>query len=52
VVAIRDLDGKKLTENDDSGGPDARIEWTAPRDGEFLVSVRDHRTQRRSSKLR
>ena len=42
VVAIRDLDGKKLTENDDSGGPDARIEWTAPRDGEFLVSVRDH----------
>ncbi len=42
VLAIRDLDGKKLSENDDSGGPDARIEWTAPRDGEFLVSVRDH----------
>jgi hypothetical protein len=42
LVQVYQLDGKLLAGNDDTGGPDSYIRFTAPADGEFAVSIRDH----------
>jgi hypothetical protein len=41
VLAIYDAKGNRLALNDDDGQPDSHLRWTAPGDGEFLVSVTD-----------
>ena len=32
----------RVAGNDDSGGPDSYVRFTAPQDGEFVISVADH----------
>ena len=34
-------DGKPIANNDDADGKDARLDWTAPGDGTYYLSVRD-----------
>jgi hypothetical protein len=41
VLAIRDATGKSLASNDDQGGPDPVLQWTAPADGSYAAVVRD-----------
>ena len=41
VLAIRDAKGKNLASNDDQGGPDPILQWTAPEDGSYAAVVRD-----------
>ncbi len=40
-LKLRDAKGNVLVTNDDTFGKDARIEWSAPDNGEFLLEVRD-----------
>lgn len=43
VVRLFDGAGKSLAANDDFGGkPDSYFRWTAPADGDYFLSVRDH----------
>ena len=42
VLAIAAKGGGRVAGNDDSGGPDSYVRFTAPKDGEFVVSVADH----------
>lgn len=42
VLRVRDINGKSLGSNDDSGGPDSYFKLSVPADGEYLVSVNDH----------
>jgi hypothetical protein len=42
VLDVLNEKGVKLGSNDDSGGPDSYLRWTAPADGEFFIQVRDH----------
>ncbi|MCK5941143.1 MAG: PPC domain-containing protein [Planctomycetes bacterium] len=42
VLIIRDANGKALSSNDDGIGLDGRVRFTAPADGTFQVTVRDH----------
>ncbi len=41
AIALHDAAGKELARNDDAHGLDAFLEFTAPRDGEYVLSVRD-----------
>ncbi|MDB6076297.1 MAG: putative subtilase-type serine protease precursor [Akkermansiaceae bacterium] len=41
VLSIRDAKGKGLANNDDQGGPDSVLQWTATEEGEYLAVVRD-----------
>ena len=41
VLEIYNEKGERLAENDDSGGPDSYLRWTAPADGPFFVQVHD-----------
>jgi hypothetical protein len=41
VLAIRAAKGGNLANNDDQGGPDSVLEWTAPEDGTFHAVIRD-----------
>jgi hypothetical protein len=41
VLSIRDAKGKNLANNDDQGGPDSVLQWTAPEEGEYFAVVRD-----------
>ncbi len=41
VVDLFDAKGGRIAGNDDQGGPDSYLRWTAPADGEFFLSVRD-----------
>lgn len=41
LVTVYDLDGKELAANDDGYFADPVLEFKAPRDGEYRVSVRD-----------
>src|SRR5690606_31424702 len=34
VLSIRDGNGRNLANNDDQGGPDSILQWSAPEDGE------------------
>jgi hypothetical protein len=40
-LSVQDAAGKEVASNDDSDGKDSRLEWTAPADGEYALSVRD-----------
>ena len=42
VLAVRDAKGKNLANNDDQGGLDSILQWTAPEDGEYHAVIRDH----------
>lgn len=42
VIALFNPSGSSIASNDDSGGPDSYVRFTAPADGEYVVSVRDH----------
>lgn len=42
VMVVRDAAGKALTSNDDGLGLDGRVRFTAPADGAYRVTVRDH----------
>ncbi len=41
VLSIRDAKGKNLANNDDQGGPDPVLQWTAPEEGEYHAVIRD-----------
>ncbi|TAE77222.1 MAG: hypothetical protein EAZ84_04945 [Verrucomicrobia bacterium] len=41
VLSIHDGTGKELAINDDQGGPDPILPWTAPADGTYSAAVRD-----------
>src|SRR5205823_3999258 len=41
VLTLRDAKGNEITSNDDAKGPDSRIEWTCPGDGDYLIDVTD-----------
>lgn len=42
VISIQNSKGVNLAGNDDQGGPDSYLRWTAPEDGDFFLTVRDH----------
>jgi hypothetical protein len=42
VLTISNAGGGAIASNDDSGGPDSYIRFTAPADGDFVVNVHDH----------
>ena len=41
LLTLMDSQGKVLQRNDDSDGPDAKIEFDAKKDTEYLLSIRD-----------
>lgn len=41
MLSVRDAKGKYLAGNDDQGGPDSVMQWTAPEAGEYFAVVRD-----------
>jgi hypothetical protein len=41
VVEIYSDKGARLALNDDAGGPDSYLRWTAPADGDFFLQVHD-----------
>jgi hypothetical protein len=41
VLEIYNDKGARLALNDDAGGPDSYLRWTAPADGEFFLQVHD-----------
>ncbi len=43
VLELFAPDGRRVAENDDSGGPDSRIDYTPKEDGHYWVRVRDLR---------
>ncbi|WP_169974078.1 PPC domain-containing protein [Tautonia rosea] len=42
VLVVSKKAGGNVGANDDSGGPDSYYRFTAPEDGEYLISIRDH----------
>jgi len=42
VINIYDEKGKRLTGNDDSGGPDSYVRFNVPADGVYVFRVNDH----------
>jgi len=42
VLSVFHADGKHIKSNDDDSGPDSRLEFKAPADGDYVVQVRDH----------
>ena len=42
VLSIHSPDGKQLTANDDSGGPDSFFNFNLKKDQEYVIQVRDH----------
>jgi hypothetical protein len=38
-LKVENLKGKELAKNDDSAGPDPKLEWTASEDGTFVLAV-------------
>jgi hypothetical protein len=42
VLTVCDANGAGIAANDDTGGPDSYLRFTAPADGEFLIKVSDH----------
>jgi hypothetical protein len=41
LLTLSDTNGAVLQRNDDANGPDARIEFDAKKDAEYLISLRD-----------
>jgi hypothetical protein len=42
VLVVRRANGSSVGSNDDSGGPDSYLKFTAPEDGDYFVEVYDH----------
>lgn len=42
VLILRDASGKQLARNDDQGGVDSIIDFSAPADGNYYLNIRDH----------
>ncbi len=42
VIEILLPSGKRIQTNDDAGGPDSRLQFRVPEDGEYVLSIRDH----------
>ena len=42
VLTVYRSNGSVVGSNDDSGGPDSYLRFTAPEEGEYFVSIRDH----------
>jgi hypothetical protein len=42
ILEIYDEKGKRIAENDDSGGPDSYLHWKVPADGNYYLSIKDH----------
>ncbi|MGI8601971.1 MAG: PPC domain-containing protein [Verrucomicrobiales bacterium] len=42
VLHIHNKDGGEIAGNDDAIGPDAKIDFTAPHEGDFFLRVHDH----------
>ncbi|MCH2105987.1 MAG: PPC domain-containing protein [Planctomycetes bacterium] len=42
ILSVHAAEGGELSSNDDDGGPDSRVDFTAPKDGDYVVSIRDH----------
>ncbi len=42
LVVRRAKNGSGVGSNDDSGGPDSYVRFTAPEDGEFVIQIYDH----------
>ena len=45
VLAINRIGGAGVAGNDDSGGPDSYVRFTAPEDDEYVLYVKDHLSQ-------
>jgi hypothetical protein len=41
VLALLNAQGQEIASNDDAAGPDSRIEWGCPADGDYFLEVRD-----------
>ncbi len=41
VLVIMNDAGGEIARNDDSNGPDSHLDWTCPKDGDYLIDVRD-----------
>lgn len=42
LLSVRDMKGASLSTDDDArGGRDPRLEWTAPADGDYTITLRD-----------
>lgn len=42
ILKVHTAGGGQLATNDDDGGPDSRIDFTAPNDGDYVISIKDH----------
>ena len=42
ILSVHAADGAELASNDDDGGPDSRLDFTAPEDSDYIVTIRDH----------
>jgi len=42
VLSIHAAGGGQLASNDDNSGPDSRIDFTAPNNGDYVVTITDH----------
>lgn len=42
VLVVARKGGAAVGSNDDTGGPDSYYRFTAPEDGEYVISIRDH----------
>jgi hypothetical protein len=42
VLSIHNDKGGQVAANDDSGGPDSYLRFSAPADGEYFAAIRDH----------
>ena len=42
LIRIRKANGAQVGSNDDTGGPDSVLAFTAPEDGEYLIEIYDH----------
>jgi hypothetical protein len=42
VLTISRANGQAVGSNDDAGGPDSYLRFTAPEDDDYIISIRDH----------
>lgn len=41
ILTVYNAAGKQLGKNDDQGGPDSKLAWTCPADGEYFIEISD-----------
>lgn len=42
VLSVHSAEGAELTSNDDDDGPDSKVDFTAPSDGDYVLTIADH----------